>query len=422
MSRIVARRLTVSTTRPAAAAAAAPRPAPRSLLPPYSYTATAPSPSLSPPYAHHLESAHKAGSSLAPPLRFAIVEAQNQVNKANEFHAWAKAQLDSEQGRDAVCKAWVDAVIGLEKARAHGSQIPQIPFHSLAEHFDNPSTLTTILDTGSLVVRNVIPDEEALDWAREILSATASRGGRPVFWHQALLEARGHPSVLSANNQVMSAFSGSSSSGSDKPAFIRASSITDSLSSGPSSLAVHTQLDHRAHPWPVTSHLILAPAPPTSRTLLPTSSHAATYTTLRPLFTPIRSRLSFYHLKGYLDPSNWRLVDSIPAPASETIDALALPHLNGTFAQLPELNPGDMVFRHSSIPATGGEGGAVLELSPMRRDELSEQILRAQKEAFEAGIPPPDQVVLGGGLVALEEQGEAAMLGGKGARMAMGYE
>ena len=65
--------------------------------------------------------------------------------------------------------------------------------------------------TGSLVVRDVVHDSEAESWANDLQALFDNKGNidrrEAVYWHDSLLAARAHPSVLSANNQVLKALS-----------------------------------------------------------------------------------------------------------------------------------------------------------------------------------------------------------------------
>ena len=102
---------------------------------------------------------------------------------------------------------------------------------------------------------------------------------------------------------------------------------------------------------PLTSHLALTRPLTISPTLTP-SIHAAIYATLRPLFRATRSLISFYHSSAYLDPANWQLVDNptLAEVPSQTgaLDERSFPHLSGSMVPIPSLEPGDILYSHSS--------------------------------------------------------------------------
>lgn len=57
------------------------------------------------------------------------------------------------------------------------SRIPAVSYLSLSEYLANPTAAQAIKSTGSVVVRDVIPDGLALAWARDISEAMSRRGG-----------------------------------------------------------------------------------------------------------------------------------------------------------------------------------------------------------------------------------------------------
>ena len=172
------------------------------------------------------------------------------------------------------------------------------------------------------------------------------------------------------------------------------------------------------------AHLALTPSSPGH--IAPTI-HAAIYTSLRPLFTPSRSKLSFYDTTSYLDPANWTLVDPNSIPTYPPSSTPSFPHLTGASVSLPKLNAGDIIFRHASVPLTkaaaGGQGnkaeGLFLPITPLPRTEANIAYVAEQREAWERGLPPPH--VRLDGLVALENPGSVEQIGSSGGKRAMGY-
>lgn len=283
-------------------------------------------------------------------------------------------------------------------------------------------------------------------WAREILELLEAREGHreslqapyglitdpaAVYWSDAQLAARSNPSVLSANKQISAALLGEQG----EP-YIEASAVRVGVAEVAPPPRIF-DLSTGASSWstsPVLAHLSLT----ATRATLPASDHAATYALLRPLFRPVRSRLSFYHPSGYLDPANWAMlaaaelavpapVSPVPVPAAGSASlesrggAKWLPHLEGTWTST-DLAPGDMLYRQVAVPAQNpllsGEEGLTLPVSPLP-SASSEDLVRAQRAAFEAGLPPPQAQREGS--VAVEDGRSAQDIATGGGRRAMGF-
>ena len=279
-----------------------------------------------------------------------------------------------------------------------------------------------------------------------------------TFWDKSLLAARSDPSILSSNNQILSALTGV-----DGEAYILASAAREGLEDRTSisagkvnapwdmeadtevseqhqlSMCTHSPQTSTVPITPVTSHLALTRPLTISPTLTP-SIHAATYATLRPLFRATRSLISFYHSSAYLDPANWQLVDNptLAEVPSQTgaLDERSFPHLSGSMVPIPSLEPGDILYSHSSLPSINSSASCTdaspaststsapapqifLPLSPLPRAQNTEYILH-QREAFERGLPPPGGE--GDGLIELEVEGERRDIKSRGGRSAMGYD
>ncbi|OJJ98613.1 hypothetical protein ASPACDRAFT_121159 [Aspergillus aculeatus ATCC 16872] len=150
---------------------------------------------------------------------------------------------------------------------------------------------------------------------------------------------------------------------------------------------------------------------PREGTLLvnPLLSMATAYYLLRPFFEPISSPpagdCSRLALETYLDPTNWRLEQSMssklegatPGYAQELSDILH-PHLrlNKTMVHMPKIAPGDYVAWHcdtihSVDKVHQGRGdSSVLYIPACPVTEANAQYVRRQREDFLNGVPPPD--------------------------------
>ncbi|KAK8864721.1 hypothetical protein IAR55_001977 [Kwoniella newhampshirensis] len=375
------------------------------LIAPYTHTLTSIPASLRPPYTHTLGDSQVEGdhkSALNPRVRFEIVHAESGAQKVDAWAEWANSVLETEQSRKQVIKVWKQTIGELEKIKSSGNQIPQVSFHSLSSHLSQASTVEAIKSTGSVVVRDVVPDAEAVECAKEVLTAMNQAGGRPLFWHPALLGARSNPSVLSAVSQLSSALLSS-------PAYITADTLREGLQP-------RRTEPHVISPWlsprSLLSHLALSPTlSGLTVSHLPPTIHAATYALLRPLFRPLRSKISFYHASAYLDPENWVFGHH---------DEADMPHVVGTEVEMPTLAPGDMIFHHTAMPISQTQGQVFLPLHPVQKDG-NEEWAAAQRASFERGVPPVEARVEGE-LCVVEGEGRREMIGSRAGREAMGYE
>ncbi|WRT66709.1 uncharacterized protein IL334_003672 [Kwoniella shivajii] len=399
-------------------------PSPSRLIPPYAQSlpslAQTPSSSLRPPYTHNvtLNKDISAGRSLKASKKFELILAPKKEKTAGEWEKWRREIISTNEGRRQVEARWREVINSLEKIKDGQIEIPQITYHQLTSNLASPSIADGIKSTGLVVVRDVVSDSDAIGWAKDILLSMGERSGRAVYWHPSLLAARSNPSILSANAQLSSALLASSN------VYVTATTITEGLQSSPS-------IPHSSDPWStprsLLSHLTLTPSIPTASTMVSPTILAAEYSSLRPLFRSLKSKISFYSTAGYLDPENWELNDSTSNSSSSSNSQnqsteTDLPHLHGVQIIHPELRPGDMIFHHSSLPilTSQGSGQVFLPLHPVLKNG-NEQWASEQRDAFEKGLPPPGEGIQEG-LWEVETKGNRSIVGGRAGREAMGYE
>ncbi|OWZ35299.1 hypothetical protein C356_05138 [Cryptococcus neoformans c45] len=392
------------------------------LIPPYShvYSATTPS-TLRPPYSYSASpaqglplGAHEVrGRSLKAKVKYEIYHREGKIDG---WSAWVENVLGSEEQRREVEAAWVETLAGLESIKSSGqNQIPQIAFHSLAGHLASESTVDAIRNAGAVIIRDVVPDAEAIEWAREILQAINDAGERGIYWNPALIAARANTSVLSANAQLAHSLLG-------QEVYIQADTVREGIAPFRTTPSPYSPW---SSPRALLAHLALTPIMPSPTgaapqpTCLPPSVHAATYTLLRPLFRPLKSKIAFYDSSSYLNPANWVLDPTIshrPSPAPD------FPHLAGTEVVLPELLPGDVLFHHTALPlSTQPVGQIFLPIHPVEKEGNETWIVK-QREAFEKGVPPPGVSEVADDLCVVEPKGKRSDIGSRAGREAMGYE
>lgn len=400
-------------------------PAP-SLIPPYAHATshqpsvrpTEPSSSFRPPYAHSVDKAKAKPSvdKIKASKRFVVLPDRAPAFATEHWTAWAKSVLSNDASRAELERLWVQTLEGLEHVHSTGNRVPEVAFHSLSEALRG-SSLKAIRAAGVLVLRDVVPDSEAIQHAKDILLALEQRDDQPLYWHQSLVTARSSPSLLSATSQIIRAVSDVA----EDNIYIRADTVQEGIKSNSTLL---TDFSHHSKLWtidessaPATSiqaHLTLSPTLSSASQYVVPSALSAIYASLRPLFHPAHSKISFYSPADYLSTSNWSLIDPAHIPASPT--EVSVPHLDGV--ALPQLNPGDLVVRHSATPVEGESDQLFLPVSPLVNTAKNAQFVKDQRAAFEAGLPPPH---VQGGVAALEDEGAESMIATSGGKRAMGY-
>ncbi|WVQ77869.1 hypothetical protein IAR50_007569 [Cryptococcus sp. DSM 104548] len=379
---------------------------PSTLRPPYSYSA-------SPPQGLPLGAHEIRGRSLKARVNYEIMQ---QEGRADGWTQWAEEVLRDEGKRAEIEQLWAETLTGLESVKASGNQVPQIAFHSLASHLASESIVDAIRHTGAVVVRDVVPDAEAVAWAKQALQAINDVDGRSIYWHPALLSARANPSIISATAQVARSLLPT------EEIYLQADTIREGIA------PLRTTPSSTSNPWDapraLLAHLALTPTLPGSvitgatETRLPPTVHAATYALLRPLFRAAKSKISFYNSADYFAPSNWLLS---PASTSTPSPAPDYPHLAGTEVSLPQLAPGDLILHHTALPLSTQPAGQVfLPVHPVEK-RGNEQWVIKQREAFESGLPPPGVGEGGEGLYVREARGEQCDIPSKAGREVMGY-
>lgn len=274
------------------------------------------------------------------------------------------------------------------------SAIPETQFRKLAN-----ADFEAIKASGSVVIRDVIQDAVAEAWAAEY----AAQGVHPTYYHSSLIAARAEPSILSATGVALQKVLGV------EPAYTR----VDALSHTPSETQWTGDKVWAAQPaegtyMPLHAHVAFAP----TDLGVPTSSHAALYSLLRPYFCPKASRISFYHPEDYLQKSNWTFTGKADASADPV-------HLKPAHVKL---NPGDVLISHAGLPLQAIDAaGLLLPIHPLPACEGNKAFVTLQRTAFEAGLPPP-HAIREGEACCVEEPGSSAEIDSVSGRRAMGYE
>ncbi|WWC69855.1 uncharacterized protein I206_103798 [Kwoniella pini CBS 10737] len=400
------------------------------LIPPYAQslpsTSQTPASSLRPPYTNSVPLGVEARSSrsLKSSKHFELILGNEKSDKTNpgKWNQWRRDVLSNDQSRREIESRFREVIFNLEKLRGGQIEVPQIPFQQLGSNLSSPSTVDGIKSTGLVIVRDVVRDSEAIEWAKEILLSMGERNGKAVYWHPALLNARSNPSILWANSQLSSALLGSSE------VYLTASSIIEGLHPSPT---VPTNSNPWNSPQSLLSHLALTPSIPTSSIIVSPTIYSAEYASLRPLFKSVKSKISFYSKEGYLNSENWILNDSLLNTETEGKDEkeMDLPHLKEIQIVNPEIRPGDMIFNNSSLPiSTSKNSGQIfLPLNPLIKNDLkNKKLIEEQKLSFENGLPPPSSIEFHSKkeknlLWQVEEKGNKNLISSRSGRDVMGY-
>ncbi|KDQ13124.1 hypothetical protein BOTBODRAFT_160721 [Botryobasidium botryosum FD-172 SS1] len=146
-----------------------------------------------------------------------------------------KRRLVPPAAEPAVVAAWNDVLAELARfttqAQATGPDIiPQIQFDQISSLSEDQRNL--IKRRGCVVIRNVVPDDEALAWKqqlRDYVAANPSVNGFPegnkqffeIYWSASQLRARSHPNVLAVSSFLNSLYHSGSDSSSDAPVSLR---------------------------------------------------------------------------------------------------------------------------------------------------------------------------------------------------------
>ncbi|KIO21397.1 hypothetical protein M407DRAFT_80394 [Tulasnella calospora MUT 4182] len=126
----------------------------------------------------------------------------------------------SHEAHQKLTESWVDLLaelqIGLQEIQRKGpSIIPEVSFKELTESGGSATWIKEVAKRGVVVVRDVVPDEEALAWkqqVRDYIKANPQVKGFPaddkqvfeIYWSKSQVQARSHPNVIGAQKAIMS--------------------------------------------------------------------------------------------------------------------------------------------------------------------------------------------------------------------------
>ncbi|KZT51076.1 DUF1479-domain-containing protein [Calocera cornea HHB12733] len=142
--------------------------------------------------------------------------AQADAPNFDESYATMKRGIVAPGDEPAVIASWAEIIEELkglyEEVKEKGSEIiPQVEFFDLPNLTD--AQKAEIRKVGSVVVRNIVPDEQALAWKqglKDYVDKNPQCVGHPdedkqffqIYWSPPQVEARSHPSVLRAISLV----------------------------------------------------------------------------------------------------------------------------------------------------------------------------------------------------------------------------
>ncbi|KAG8977801.1 hypothetical protein FRB90_008672, partial [Tulasnella sp. 427] len=137
---------------------------------------------------------------------------------------------DSAQAHRNLAKSWTDLLAELETAvaelkRVGPSIIPEVSFEELVSKNGKDSWKQEVAKRGVVVVRDVVPDEQALAWKEQVREYAKENPqvkgefqilhlfpGFPadnkqvfeIYWSKSQVEARSHPNLLATQKALMS--------------------------------------------------------------------------------------------------------------------------------------------------------------------------------------------------------------------------
>ncbi|KAG8897338.1 hypothetical protein FRC01_011376 [Tulasnella sp. 417] len=119
----------------------------------------------------------------------------------------------SPEAHQKLTESWVDLLaalqLGLQEIQLKGPTIvPEVSFKELTNSGETASWTKEVAKRGVVVVRDVVPDEEALAWKQQVRDyIKANPQDKQVFeiyWSKSQAQARSHPNVLGAQKALMS--------------------------------------------------------------------------------------------------------------------------------------------------------------------------------------------------------------------------
>ncbi|KAG8904372.1 hypothetical protein FRC01_008753 [Tulasnella sp. 417] len=119
----------------------------------------------------------------------------------------------SPESHQKLTESWVDLLaalqLGLQEIQLKGpSIVPEVSFKELTESGEGANWTKEVAKRGVVVVRDVVPDEEALAWKQQVRDyIEANPQDKQVFeiyWSKSQAQARSHPNVLGAQKALMS--------------------------------------------------------------------------------------------------------------------------------------------------------------------------------------------------------------------------
>jgi hypothetical protein len=182
------------------------------LVPPYAHssanTTNTPAPSsasLRAPYSHSLDAPSKPNKALDAPYRYTLpvssprsglasasgsaststaglgpLDTPHVQAQSERWLVWARSLLESDRQGEVIA-AWTRTLDALASAAAEQEQAPVVPevgFQGLAAYLASSAGVEAVKAAGSLIVRDVVPDEQALEWARSVALSMRERGGQ----------------------------------------------------------------------------------------------------------------------------------------------------------------------------------------------------------------------------------------------------
>ncbi|CAE6509581.1 unnamed protein product [Rhizoctonia solani] len=324
------------------------------------------------------------------------------------FSQLKKDLLPTTEARDRLVAGWIDLLgalrEGVAELQAKGNDaIPEVSYAEIER--GGKSWQDEVRKRGSIVVKDVVDDAEALGWKQQVLEYVKENPqvkGFPadnkqifeLYWSRPQVLARSHPNLLKTTQAVLSLFKAEPE---DEVSLTTPLSYADRLR-----IRLPGDTAFALGGWIALSET--GPNEGTLRTY-PLLRESVAYVLMRPFFRPHKPILTSSPSLDELSPSNWVMdLESTEFPGAvpgsgQELNAITHPHLmldKGGMVSMRSVKPGDMVLWHcDGVHAVeskhAGKGdSSVFYIPAVPLTSHNAEYIASQRGALVSGYPAPD--------------------------------